>query len=105
MNWKDFIDTVRTYLLVDSERKGRGVQNYINQLIRAGIIDLQRYVPELLVASLDSFRSADNATDWDSTKQYSVGDIVVKRNMSVNTNYGAQAYQACLLYTSPSPRD
>ena len=29
MNWSEFNDVVRTYLLVDSERKGRGVQDYI----------------------------------------------------------------------------
>ncbi|MBL19366.1 MAG: hypothetical protein CMC82_06020 [Flavobacteriaceae bacterium] len=47
MNWEEFNDVVRTYLLVDSERKGRGVQNYIDRMIVASVIDLQRYVPAI----------------------------------------------------------
>ena len=35
MNWQEFNDTVRTFLLVDSERKGKGVQNYIDRMIVA----------------------------------------------------------------------
>ena len=51
MNWQEFNDTVRTFLLVDSERKGKGVQNYIDRMIVASVIDLQRYIP--------SFRSSN----------------------------------------------
>lgn len=47
MTWKEFNETVRVYLIVDSERKGRGVQDYIDQMISASVIDLQRYVPAL----------------------------------------------------------
>jgi hypothetical protein len=47
MNWSEFNEVVRTYLLVDSERKGRGVQEYIDRMIVASAIDLQRYVPSL----------------------------------------------------------
>ena len=47
MKWEEFNDVVRTYLLVDSERKGRGVQDYIDRMIVAAVIDLQRYVPAL----------------------------------------------------------
>lgn len=47
MNWQEFNDVVRTYLLVDSERKGRGVQEYIDRMIVASVIDMQRYVPSL----------------------------------------------------------
>ena len=47
MNWADFNEVVRTYLLVDRERKGRGVQEYIDRMIVASVIDLQRYVPQL----------------------------------------------------------
>ena len=47
MTWEEFNDIVRTYLLVDSERKGRGVQNYIDRMIVASVIDLQRYIPSL----------------------------------------------------------
>ena len=45
MTWAEFNEIVRTYLLVDSQRKGRGVQEYIDRMIVAGSIDLQRYVP------------------------------------------------------------
>lgn len=47
MNWREFNDVVRTYLLVDSQRKGRGVQEYIDRMIVAGSIDVQRYVPSI----------------------------------------------------------
>ena len=47
MTWEEFNEVVRTYLLVDSERKGRGVQNYVDRMIVASVIDLQRYVPAL----------------------------------------------------------
>lgn len=47
MTWSEFNEIVRTYLLVDSERKGRGVQNYIDRMIVASVIDLQRYIPSL----------------------------------------------------------
>lgn len=47
MNWQEFNDITRVYLIVDSERKGRGVQEYIDQMISASVIDLQRYVPSL----------------------------------------------------------
>lgn len=47
MNWQEFNDITRVYLIVDSERKGRGVQDYIDQMISASVIDLQRYVPAL----------------------------------------------------------
>lgn len=47
MTWKEFNETVRTFLLVDSQRKGKGVQNYIDRMIVASVIDLQRYVPAL----------------------------------------------------------
>ena len=47
MTWDEFNEIVRTYLLVDSERKGRGVQEYIDRMIVASVIDLQRYIPAL----------------------------------------------------------
>mgnify|MGYP006109000671 CR=1 FL=1 len=46
MTWQEFNEVVRTYLLVDSERKGKGVQEYIDRMIVASVIDLQRYVPK-----------------------------------------------------------
>jgi hypothetical protein len=47
MTWQEFNEVVRTYLLVDSERKGKGVQEYIDRMIVASVIDLQRYVKGL----------------------------------------------------------
>ena len=94
MTWKEFKDTVREFLLVDSQRKGRGVQKYINQLIRSAIIDLQRYVPELRATTLESYRSHESVEDWQQGKQYEFGDIVVLRDLKVNTKYGAKTYQA-----------
>ena len=47
MTWAEFNEIVRTYLLVDGERKGRGVQNYIDRMIVAAVIDMQRYIPSL----------------------------------------------------------
>ena len=47
MNWQEFNDQVRVFLIVDSERKGRGVQENIDSLIVASVIDLQRYVPAI----------------------------------------------------------
>ena len=94
MNWGDFKDTVRGYLLVDSERKGRGVQKYINQLIRSAIIDLQRYVPELSAITIESYRSNDSVSDWSSTKQYAFGDIVTLRDLKINSKFGSKTFQA-----------
>lgn len=45
MTWEEFNEAVRTFLLVDSQRKGKGVQNYIDRMIVASVIDLQRYIP------------------------------------------------------------
>lgn len=47
MTWKEFNERVRVYLLVDSERKGRGVQEKIDSLIAYGVRDLSSYVDQL----------------------------------------------------------
>ena len=47
MNWQEFNDQVRVFLIVDSERKGRGVQENIYSLIVASVVDMQRYVPAI----------------------------------------------------------
>lgn len=94
MNWGEFKEVVRTYLLVDAQRKGRGMQKYINQLMRSAIIDLQRYVPELRATTINSYRPSDIVSDWSSTKQYAFGDIVTKRDVGVNTKFGSRSYQA-----------
>ena len=61
MTWEEFNEAVRTYLLIDSQRKGKGVQDYIDRMIVASVIDLQRYVP--------SFRA-------NQIKHYSVSNLV-----------------------------
>ena len=61
MTWEEFNEAVRTFLLVDSERKGKGVQNYIDRMIVASVIDLQRYIP--------SFRSSN-------IKHYSTSSLI-----------------------------
>lgn len=94
MTWQEFKDTVRTFLLVDASRKGRGIQNYINQLTRASLIDLQRYVPELLVTTIETYRAPEGITDWDMTKQYAFGDLVSRKDVGLNTKYGSPVYQA-----------
>jgi hypothetical protein len=77
MTWKQFTDLVRTHLLVDAQRKGTGVQNYINQMIRAGAIDLQRFVPQLLNAETYTYRkSPDTISEWSSDTTYKFGDVV-----------------------------
>lgn len=47
MTWKEFNEKVRVFLLVDSERKGRGVQEKIDSLIANAVRDLSTYVKEL----------------------------------------------------------
>jgi hypothetical protein len=59
MNWKEFNDEVRVFLIVDSERKGRGVQENIDSLIVAAAIDLQRYVPAI---RLNQYRFYSDST-------------------------------------------
>lgn len=59
MNWQEFNDTTRVYLIVDSERKGRGVQNYIDQMIAASVIDMQRYIPALRDNQLKYYSSSN----------------------------------------------
>lgn len=97
MTWEEFNDVVRTYLLVDSERKGRGVQDYIDRMIVASVIDLQRYIPALranqykfyspsnLVEPNPSDLNAVNSEDLDvhegtfATAKTRVKQIVIRR--------------------------
>ena len=55
MNWEEFNEVVRIFLLVDKDRKGKGVQEYIDRMIVASVIDLQRYVPALKKHAYDYF--------------------------------------------------
>jgi len=57
MTWEEFNEVVRTFLLVDKDRKGKGVQEYIDRMIVASVIDLQRYVPPLKESSYEYFSS------------------------------------------------
>lgn len=58
MNWGEFNEAVRTFLLVDSERKGKGVQNYIDRMIVASVIDLQRYIPSFRSSNIKHFSTS-----------------------------------------------
>jgi len=55
MKWSEFNESVRTFLLVDSERKGRGIQKYIDKQIIAGALDLQQYVSQLQSSNINTF--------------------------------------------------
>lgn len=59
MTWLEFNNLVRTNLLVDADRKGRGIQNYINQNIVAGVKDLQEYVDALKSRNVETFFESD----------------------------------------------
>lgn len=95
MTWGEFKEALRTYLLVDSERKGRGVQKYIDRLSRAALIDLQRYVPQLKTASVTTYRTSPaTVSDWSSTKAYTSGDVVKYSSQSGDTLQGVHNFQA-----------
>jgi len=95
MNWQEFNDVVRVYLIVDSQRKGKGVQDYIDQMIVASVVDLQRYVPALRQNQIKAYSnlvSADinplgevNAEDIDveegvfNTAKTRVRQVVIRR--------------------------
>ena len=59
MTWEEFNDVVRTYLLVDAQRKGKGVQEYIDRMIVASVIEMQRYVPGLRESQIKYFSPSD----------------------------------------------
>ena len=71
MNWEEFNEVTRTYLLVDAERKGRGVQNYVDRMIVASVIDMQRYIPALR-ANQYKFYSPSNLVEPDPNDLSSV---------------------------------
>ena len=77
MTWKQYTDLIRTFLLVDAQRKGTGVQAYITQMIRAGAIDLQRFVPQLLNAETYTYKTSPSTlAAWSSSTTYAFGDVV-----------------------------
>tara|TARA_Y100000004_G_scaffold16181_1_gene16814 strand:- start:8013 stop:9557 length:1545 start_codon:yes stop_codon:yes gene_type:complete len=55
MIWSDFQDEVRTLLTVDAQRKGAGIQSYIDSIILSGVIELQQYIPSLRSFNRDTF--------------------------------------------------
>ena len=59
MTWQEFNEAVRTYLLIDSQRKGKGVQDYIDRMIVASVIDLQRYVPTFRANQIKHFSTSN----------------------------------------------
>jgi len=92
MNWQEYNDQVRVFLIVDSERKGRGVQENIDSLIVASVVDLQRYVPAIrqnqykfyssssLVEPNPEDLSAVNSEDLDVHKgEFAMSNVRVKQ--------------------------
>ena len=59
MTWAEFNETVRIFLLVDSERKGKGVQEYIDRMIVASVIDLQRYIPSFRTNNIKHYSTSN----------------------------------------------
>jgi len=55
MIWSEFQESVRTLLTVDAQRKGAGIQNYIDSVILSGVIELQQYIPSLRSMNRDTF--------------------------------------------------
>ena len=82
MTWEEFNQITRTYLLVDSDRKGRGVQNYIDRMIVASVIDLQRYVPSLR-ANQYKFYSPSNLVEPDPNDLNAVNSENLNVHMGV----------------------
>lgn len=110
MTWQEFNDVVRTYLLVDSERKGRGVQEYIDRMIVASVIDMQRYIPALrnnqykyyspnnLVEPNPNDLSSINSEDLDvqqgdfTTAKTRVKQVVIRRIATEENNQSISRY-------------
>ena len=84
MTWGEFNEIVSTYLLVDSERKGRGVQDYIDRMIVASVIDMQRYVPGLRANQYKYF-SPSNLVEPDPN------DLSTVNSEDLNVHQGAFA--------------
>ena len=59
MKWSEFKSLVRVYLLVDADRKGRGIQNYIDQLMISGVVNLQEYIEAFLSRNVNTFFASD----------------------------------------------
>lgn len=59
MKWSEFKSLVRVYLLVDADRKGRGIQNYIDQLMISGVVNLQEYIEAFLSRNVNTFFGND----------------------------------------------
>lgn len=59
MKWSEFQDKVRVNLLVDADRKGRGIQKYINQLMVSAVVNLQDYIEAFKARNVNSFFSDD----------------------------------------------
>ena len=55
MIWSEFKESVRNLLTVDAQRKGAGIQNYIDAVILSGVIELQQYIPTLRLMNRDTF--------------------------------------------------
>jgi hypothetical protein len=59
MKWSEFQDKVRVNLLVDADRKGRGIQKYINQLMVSAVVNLQDYIDAFKARNVNTFFASD----------------------------------------------
>lgn len=65
-SWSNFTESVREYLTVDGVRKGSLTQKYIERLCRAGVLDLQSFIPSLK----PHFKKEFIAEDLSGEKEY-----------------------------------
>jgi hypothetical protein len=55
MIWSEFSSKVRVLLTVDAQRKGAGIQGYIDSVILSGVIEVQQYIPSLRTFNRNSY--------------------------------------------------
>ena len=55
MIWSEFSEKVRVLLTVDAQRKGAGIQSYIDSIILSGVIEVQQYIPTLRTFNRNSY--------------------------------------------------
>jgi hypothetical protein len=74
-SWIDFTESVREYLTVDGVRKGSLTQKYIERLCRAGVLDLQSFIPSLKPHRKVEFLSGDLSGEKEYGADVASGDF------------------------------
>lgn len=74
-SWSDFTEGVREYLTVDGVRKGSLTQRYIERLCRAGVLDLQAFIPSLKPHLKKEFLSGDLSGEKEYGADVASGDF------------------------------